>query len=108
MVFELLDRLLAERGGTFADVVSVRAHLTAMDDASASGRELAARVVGYPPASTTVEVSRLFRRGAVVEVDVTAWKLPRWSMRWVGGDGWWPTPMTPMAGRSRPTTGGRL
>jgi enamine deaminase RidA (YjgF/YER057c/UK114 family) len=71
-VFELLDRVLADQGATFDDVVSIRTFVTDMDKLSDYGRVRARYITGPPPTSTTVEVPRLFRPEAVVEVDVVA------------------------------------
>jgi 2-iminobutanoate/2-iminopropanoate deaminase len=71
-IFELIGALLAAHGATFADVLHVRTFLTDLDDLAG----YAAVRNGYfretRPASTTVEVNRLFLDGAVLEVEVTA------------------------------------
>jgi len=59
-------------GATFADVVNIRTHLADMDR-RAEYREVRRRYLADPlPTSTTVEVSRLFRPGLLLEVDITA------------------------------------
>lgn len=72
-VFELIRAILAAHGATFADVVHVRTFMTNLDDRPGYG-EVRRRhfPAAPPPASTTVEVSRLFLPGAVLEVEVTA------------------------------------
>ncbi|MGV9330245.1 NAD(P)-binding domain-containing protein [Streptosporangium sandarakinum] len=71
-VMELLARILADQGCTFDDVTHIRTHLTDMsrllEYAAVRGRY----ITGEPPASTTVEVSRLFQPGLLIEVEVIA------------------------------------
>lgn len=75
-VFEIIGGILAAHGATFADVLHIRTFMTNLDDLAAYGavrRSLfPAGPAARPPASTTVEVSRLFLPGAVLEVEVTA------------------------------------
>ncbi|MEU5939632.1 Rid family hydrolase [Micromonospora sp. NPDC047548] len=71
-IFELIGGLLAAHGATFADVMHVRTFMTDLGDLAGYA---AVRDRYFPhanPASTTVEVSRLFLDGAVLEVEVTA------------------------------------
>ena len=71
-VFEIIGGVLAAHGAGFGDVLHVRTFLT---DLGQLGEYAAVRrrvFPGEPPASTTVEVSRLFLPGAVLEVEVTA------------------------------------
>lgn len=72
-IFEIVEGILAAHGATFADVLHIRTFMTNLDDLPAYG---AARRKMFtstpPPASTTVEVSRLFLPGAVLEVEITA------------------------------------
>ncbi|MEU8326900.1 RidA family protein [Micromonospora sp. NPDC048839] len=71
-IFELIGALLAAHGATFADVLHVRTFLTDLGDLSGYA-EVRNRYFGRTrPASTTVEVSRLFLDGAVLEVEITA------------------------------------
>ena len=74
-VFEIVAGLLAAHGSSLADVVFVRTFMTDLGDLPAYGavrRRLFPAPGRNPPASTTVEVSRLFLPGAVLEVEVTA------------------------------------
>ncbi|GAB2940860.1 hypothetical protein GCM10027280_31740 [Micromonospora polyrhachis] len=75
-VFEIIDGVLAAHGATLADVLHIRTFMTDLDDLPAYGairrRLFPAAPATTPPASTTVEVSRLFLPGAVLEVEVTA------------------------------------
>jgi 2-iminobutanoate/2-iminopropanoate deaminase len=75
-IFEIIRGILAAHGATFADVLHIRTFMTNLDDLPAYGavrRKLfPADPATNPPASTTVEVSRLFLPGAVLEVEVTA------------------------------------
>lgn len=71
-VFEIITVLLAEHGADLGDLVNLRTFLTDMDQL---GAHIAARnpLLAEPrPTSTTVEVSRLARPGALVEVEATA------------------------------------
>ena len=72
-IFDLIGDILAAHGATFDDVVHIRTFMTNLDDLPAYGA-VRSRVVTTtpPPASTTVEVSRLFLDGLVLEVEVTA------------------------------------
>jgi 2-iminobutanoate/2-iminopropanoate deaminase len=71
-VFETIGALLAARGAAFSDVVNIRTYLADMDRLSEYGAVRRKYLTGPPPTSTTVEVSRLFLPGALLEVDVTA------------------------------------
>ncbi|MEV4481494.1 RidA family protein [Micromonospora coxensis] len=75
-IFELIAGILASHGATLADVLHIRTFMTDMDDLPAYGavrrRLFPASPTDTPPASTTVEVNRLFLPGAVIEVEVTA------------------------------------
>jgi 2-iminobutanoate/2-iminopropanoate deaminase len=72
-IFELVGGILAAHGGGFADVLHIRTFLTNLDDLAGYGAVRTRLFAGTPPpASTTVEVSRLFLPGAVLEVEVTA------------------------------------
>lgn len=72
-IFELIGGILAAHGAGLADVLHIRTFMTNLDDLPAYG-QVRRRLFPNtpPPASTTVEVSRLFRPGAVLEVEVTA------------------------------------
>ena len=68
----MIGALLAAHGATFADVLHVRTFMTDLGDL-AGYADVRNRYFGRRrPASTTVEVSRLFLDGAVLEVEVTA------------------------------------
>ncbi|MGH3680632.1 MAG: RidA family protein [Natronosporangium sp.] len=75
-IFEIIGELLAAHGATFADVLHIRTFMTDLNDLPAYGRVrrglFPAGAAASPPASTTVEVNRLFLPGAVLEVEVTA------------------------------------
>ncbi|MCI0686124.1 MAG: RidA family protein [Sporichthyaceae bacterium] len=70
-IFELIAGILAGHGATLADVLHIRTFMTNLDDLEGYGT-VRRRLFPDPPASTTVEISRLFRAGAVLEVEVTA------------------------------------
>lgn len=72
-IFEIVGGVLAAHGATLADVLHIRTYLTDLGDLpgyAAVRRRLFTAVP--PPASTTVEVSRLFLPDALIEVEVTA------------------------------------
>ncbi|MGW6282716.1 Rid family hydrolase [Kribbella sp. NPDC055071] len=73
-IFEVIGGLLAAHGAGFGDVVHIRTFMTNLDDLPAYGavRGKVFHGVTPPPASTTLEVSRLFLPGAVLEVELTA------------------------------------
>jgi 2-iminobutanoate/2-iminopropanoate deaminase len=75
-IFEIIEGILAGHGATLGDVAHIRTFMTNLDDLPAYGAVrrvlFPAAPATVPPASTTVEVSRLFLPGAVLEVEVTA------------------------------------
>jgi 2-iminobutanoate/2-iminopropanoate deaminase len=71
-IMDRITAILAAHGATLADVVNVRAFLTDMSQLPDYGKVRAARFSGTPPTITTVEVSRLFVPGALLEVEVLA------------------------------------
>lgn len=71
-VMESLRAVLAAHGGTFADVVNIRSFVTDMGLLTEYAEVRRGYFPGPPPSSTTVEVSRLFRDGALLEVEVVA------------------------------------
>ncbi|HEX7746188.1 MAG TPA: RidA family protein [Micromonosporaceae bacterium] len=71
-IFELIGAILAAHGAGFDDVVHIRTFMTDLAHLPAYGAVRRRLFTGTPPASTTVEVSRLFLPGAVLEVEVTA------------------------------------
>ncbi|GAA0487489.1 hypothetical protein Ade02nite_11600 [Paractinoplanes deccanensis] len=75
-IFALIGALLAAHNATFADVMHIRTFMTSLDDLPAYGAVRRRLFPENPPASTTVEVSRLFLPGAVLEVEVTALARP--------------------------------
>ena len=71
-VFENLKAILEASGGSFAGVVKISTFLTDMTQLGVV-RDVRARYLSDPPpASTTVEVSALFRPEVLIEVDVVA------------------------------------
>ncbi|MET7331425.1 Rid family hydrolase [Nonomuraea sp. NPDC005650] len=75
-IFQVVSRILADQGATFEDIAFIRSYVTDMDQLVEYGRVRAKYITGTPPASTTVEVSRLFRPGLLLEVDLIV-ALPR-------------------------------
>lgn len=68
-VFQCLSRILADQGATFDDLAFLRTYLTDMDLRVEYGQVRRKYITGVPPASTTVEVSRLFMPGLLLEID---------------------------------------
>jgi 2-iminobutanoate/2-iminopropanoate deaminase len=71
-IFEIIGGLLAANGASFNDVAHLRTYLTNIDELPGYGEVRRRFFPGTRPASTTVEVSRLFMPGIVLEVEVTA------------------------------------
>jgi 2-iminobutanoate/2-iminopropanoate deaminase len=71
-IMDNITAILAAHRATLADVVNIRAYLTDMSQLPAYGKVRAARFTGTPPTVTTVEASRLFVPGALLEVEVLA------------------------------------
>ncbi|MEV1177686.1 Rid family hydrolase [Nonomuraea sp. NPDC049784] len=69
-VFQVISRILADQGATFDDIAFMRTYLTDMDKRVEYGQVRRKYITGTPPASTTVEVSKLFMPGLLLEVDV--------------------------------------
>jgi enamine deaminase RidA (YjgF/YER057c/UK114 family) len=71
-VMDTIGTILEAHGAGFGDVVNVRTYLTDMSRLAEYGQARRGRFGDRPPTSTTVEVSRLFVPGALLEVEVTA------------------------------------
>ncbi|MEV0645877.1 RidA family protein [Phytomonospora sp. NPDC050363] len=72
-VFAGLRALLEAQGATLGDIVNIRTFITDMDLRPEHGAVRMRWLEGRtPPTSTLVEVSRLFRPGLLVEVEVVA------------------------------------
>jgi enamine deaminase RidA (YjgF/YER057c/UK114 family) len=71
-IMDRINAILAAHGATLADVVNVRTFVTDMSQLPEYGKVRAVRFPGTPPTITTVEVSRLFVPGALLEVEVLA------------------------------------
>ncbi|MEV0826069.1 Rid family hydrolase [Nonomuraea rubra] len=69
-VFQIIARILADQGASFGDIAFIRTYLTDMEDRVAYGRVRRKYITGTAPASTTVEVSKLFMPGLLLEVDL--------------------------------------
>jgi enamine deaminase RidA (YjgF/YER057c/UK114 family) len=67
-----ITAILAAHSATLADVVNIRTYLTDMSRLPEYGKVRAARFTETRPTVTTVEVSRLFIPGALLEVEVLA------------------------------------
>ncbi|KAB8193189.1 NAD-binding protein [Nonomuraea phyllanthi] len=75
-VFQVVSRILADQGATFGDIAFIRTYLTDMDKRVEYGRVRRKYITGTPPASTTVEVPRLFMPGLLLEVDLVVALTP--------------------------------
>ncbi|WP_433057544.1 RidA family protein [Dactylosporangium sp. CS-033363] len=75
-VFEVVRGILAAHGGGFEHVAHIRTFVTDLGLLPEYGTVRRELFPGTPPASTTVEISKLFRAGALLEVEVTA-AVPR-------------------------------
>ena len=71
-IMDNITAILAAHGATLADVLNIRAYVTDMSRLSEYGKVRTARFTGTPPTVTTVQVSRLFVPGALLEVEVLA------------------------------------
>ncbi|MFD0891740.1 RidA family protein, partial [Streptosporangium algeriense] len=71
-VMDLLARVLADQGCSFDDVTHIRTFLTDMSRLREYAVVRGRHITGEPPASTTVEVSRLFTPGLMIEIEVVA------------------------------------
>lgn len=69
-VFRSLSHILADQGAGFGDITFIRTYLTDMDRRAEYGAVRRKYITGTPPASTTVEVPRLFVPGLLLEVDL--------------------------------------
>jgi 3-hydroxyisobutyrate dehydrogenase-like beta-hydroxyacid dehydrogenase/enamine deaminase RidA (YjgF/YER057c/UK114 family) len=69
-VFAVTGRILADQGATWSDVAFIRTYVTSMTDILQLRDVRRRYVTGTPPASTTVEVSKLFKPGLVLEMDL--------------------------------------
>jgi|SRR5215212_585099 enamine deaminase RidA (YjgF/YER057c/UK114 family) len=72
--YENIKVALASVGAKFDDVVKITVYLTDIRTQLPLHREIRDKYVNKsaPPASTTIEISRLAREGGLIEVDVTA------------------------------------
>ncbi|MEV8312632.1 RidA family protein [Streptomyces sp. NPDC059900] len=71
-IFETLSALLAAHGASLDDVINIRTFMTDLGDLPAYAAVRARFLTATPPTSTTVEVPRLFRPEALIEIDVVA------------------------------------
>jgi 2-iminobutanoate/2-iminopropanoate deaminase len=71
-IMDNITAILAAHGATLADVVNIRTYVTDMSQLPEYGKVRAARFTATPPTITTVEVSRLWFPGALIEVEALA------------------------------------
>ncbi|MGW5683064.1 Rid family hydrolase [Nonomuraea sp. NPDC003754] len=69
-VFQNIGKILADQGAGFEDIAFIRTYLTDMEQRFAYGQVRRKYITGTPPASTTVEVSKLFMPGLLLEIDL--------------------------------------
>ncbi|MFG2073028.1 Rid family hydrolase [Nonomuraea maritima] len=69
-VFQVIARILADQGATFGDIAFIRTYLTDMEHRAEYAQVRRKYITGTPPASTTVEVPKLFAPGLLLEVDL--------------------------------------
>jgi 2-iminobutanoate/2-iminopropanoate deaminase len=72
LIFDALERLLAEAGMGFGDLVRLNAYVTAREHMAAYMRVRDRRVAAPPPASTLVIIAGFTREEFKVEVEVVA------------------------------------
>ncbi|MFI5907372.1 RidA family protein [Dactylosporangium sp. NPDC051541] len=71
-IFRVVHGILAAHGGGFEHVAHIRTFVTDLGRLPEYGKVRRELFPEPAPASTTVEVSKLFRAGALLEVEVTA------------------------------------
>lgn len=71
-VFETIGAVLRAHGASFDDVVNIRSYLTDLGRLAEYIEVRKEYLTGPAPSSTTVEVPRLFKPEALLEVEVTA------------------------------------
>lgn len=71
-VMEALRAILAAHGATWRHVTNIRTYLTDMDRRGEYAAVRRRHITSKPPSSTTVEVSRLFVPGALLEAELVA------------------------------------
>jgi reactive intermediate/imine deaminase len=69
---DIIGQLLQAHGAGFADVINIRTYLTDMSQRAEYAAVRGKYFTGDLPTSTTVEVSKLFRDEALIEIEVTA------------------------------------
>ena len=71
-ILDNITAILAAHDATLADVVNLRTYLTDMSQLPEYGKVRTARFTATPPTITTVEVSRLWVPGALLEIEALA------------------------------------
>ncbi len=72
-VYENIEAILKQAGGTFENIIKVTAYLTDMSRYPQYNEVRSKVFKNYRPASTTVEVSGLAFKGLLVEVEAVAY-----------------------------------
>ncbi|MEU4546002.1 NAD(P)-binding domain-containing protein [Nonomuraea dietziae] len=70
VVFQNIGKILADQGADFSDIAFIRTYMTDLDMRMEYGAVRRKYLTGTPPASTTVEVSKLFMPGLLLQVDL--------------------------------------
>lgn len=71
-IYEMLGHILADVGGSLADIVALTNYVTDVSQRAAANTVRAQVLGDARPASTLVEVSALAAPGAVIEIDAIA------------------------------------
>ena len=74
VVWDNIEKVLAEDGMTLSDIVSIRGYLVSRNDVAAYRKSNTARLAGTKPASTLVVVKELVAPHLFVEIEVVAVK----------------------------------
>ena len=72
LVMRQLGAILEAHGAGFDDIVNIRSYLTDLSRLAEYADVRKRYLTGTPPTSTTVEVSKLFKPDALLEVEVVA------------------------------------
>ncbi|WP_405893537.1 RidA family protein [Streptomyces sp. NBC_00104] len=70
--FETIAALLDAHGATLADIINIRTYLTDISELPEYGAVRSRFLTSTPPTSMTMEVPKLFRPEARVEIEVVA------------------------------------
>jgi 2-iminobutanoate/2-iminopropanoate deaminase len=71
-IFDWMDRLMKEAGGSLKKVVRISAYMTSVEEYSAYSKIRGEYFAGNLPASTVIQVVGLVLDGALIEIDAVA------------------------------------